>query len=854
MNRSNKKRIVYLLAAVTMACGAWAATSGELLQQALYAEEIEGDLPAAIAGYEKVISDASASEQQIAQSLYRKSMCHVRLKQDDQAVVLLARLVSQYSGQTDLIEKAESMLESLQVFDPAMLMPPDTLAYLELGSTGKQLETILEMLKGTPLEDPLALLAESDPAEFRSGQGAMMAGLLNPATQEEFKKVRGMAVGLVELSSQAPAIVAAIHLGDSAMLHGLAMTGLSMGTRPGPVVEGMQTYSIGGQVDIACDNKVFLIAFPKSRLPWMIRQYRHLSLDASLAGDASFLKLDKAVRSQNLATVWVDADRLYTAVEQVKAGQEFPGNGPAPLFHINGMGITADMIGIDSLDSLMVTASLATNAVSLTGCIGLKDDMSNMVYEMFKTAPLQRDGLKGVPPEAFCLASVALSTNNPGQLLQLRQLLRIGNGEPLPVGYLENIEQVTLFALPGEARIPEGMPFRPGFVLTCRDVAPVEELLRERVLQSPDLPSLIIVEADKHTILLSFEESVEMASFAAMKPESSVLKQGVLHNVVQQKMDSAKKMVLVNAGGLVRLIGIQSVFHSGAEPETAEKLKAAFAALADAMETMTLSVCTDEEPSMLSLQARLDGFPSLEKLIGPIGEIQQVTAEAEQQQAEARAREQAAKLEELMNLPPARIVETTTSPVIDGEMDDVWNAAVNYDLARTIYVNPGPEAKPSARYRMMWDAQKLYVFIDVTDSTPAKNPQQIWQFNDGIELYLDASDSKPAGYGDTQFQFGLLWNADDAVAICAQEHGRTVRAIETGLKNTEKGYCFEVAFLWSELGATPADGAHIGVEVQVNDNRGRGGRDAKISWHDPYDQAWLNPQYFGRAVLVGAGE
>ena len=842
MNRSNKKRIVYLLAAVTMTCGAWAATSGELLQQALYAEEIEGDLPAAIAGYEKVISDASASEQQIAQSLYRKSMCHVRLKQDDQAVILLARLVSQYPGQTDLIEKAEGMLESLQVFDPALLMPPETLAYLELGSTGKQLETILEMLKGTPLEDPLALLAESDPAEFRSGQGAMMAGLLNPAMQEEFKKVRGMAVGLVELSSQAPSIVAAIHLGDSAMLHGLAMTGLSMGTRPGPVVEGMQTYSIGGQVDIACDNKVFLVAFPKSRLPWMIRQYKHLSLDASLAGDASFQKLDKAARQQNAVSLWVNVDDLFTRLAPVlDAGNNQIHIGPMRLTSESGKGI----------DDLMITHTLASSGLGLDAEVHFKDGVPNPLYELIRTPTLKEAGLKGVPPEAFCLASVALSTNNPGQLQQLRQLLRIGNGEPLPAGYLENIEQVTLFALPGEAQVPEGMPFRPGFVLTCRDVAPVEQLLRERVLQSPDLPPLIIVEADKHTILLSFEEAVEMASFAAMKPESSVLKQGVLHDAAQQQINSAKKMVLVNAGGLVRLIGMRSAFHSGAEPETAEKLTAAFAALADQMETMTLSICTAEEPSALSLQARLDGFPPLKNLMGPIGEIQQVIAEAEQQQAEARAREEAAKLEELLNLPPARIVETVAAPVIDGEMDDGWNAAVNYDLAKTIYVNPGPEARPSASYRMMWDAQKLYVLIDVTDSTPAKNPQQIWQFNDGIELYLDAADSKPAGYGDTQFQFGLLWNADDAVAICAQEHGRTVRAIETGLKNTEKGYCFEVAFLWSELGATPADGAHIGVEVQVNDNRGHGGRDAKISWHDPYDQAWLNPQYFGRAVLVG---
>ena len=67
---------------------------------------------------------------------------------------------------------------------------------------------------------------------------------------------------------------------------------------------------------------------------------------------------------------------------------------------------------------------------------------------------------------------------------------------------------------------------------------------------------------------------------------------------------------------------------------------------------------------------------------------------------------------------------------------------------------------------------------------------------------------------------------------------------------TERGYRVEASFPWSSLGVAAEAGTRIGVEVQVNDNRGRGERDAKISWHDPYDQAWQNPRYFGRAELV----
>jgi len=73
-------RVLCILAAVTLCCGAVSAVpSGELLQQAIYAEEIEGDLTAAIAGYTEVLNDTSASSDHVALALYRQGMCYYRL-------------------------------------------------------------------------------------------------------------------------------------------------------------------------------------------------------------------------------------------------------------------------------------------------------------------------------------------------------------------------------------------------------------------------------------------------------------------------------------------------------------------------------------------------------------------------------------------------------------------------------------------------------------------------------------------------------------------------------------------------------------------------------------------------------
>jgi tetratricopeptide (TPR) repeat protein len=126
-----------------------ASSSGELLQQGLYAEEIEGDIAGAITSYEKIISDSSAPKNHRAQALYRQGMCYLKNKEKSQAATVLEKLVAEYPGQSTLVEKAMPILAGLQNFDPAALMPPETLMYLELGSPGEQIET----LQGHPLRE-----------------------------------------------------------------------------------------------------------------------------------------------------------------------------------------------------------------------------------------------------------------------------------------------------------------------------------------------------------------------------------------------------------------------------------------------------------------------------------------------------------------------------------------------------------------------------------------------------------------------------------------------------------------------------------------------------------------------------
>ena len=830
-------RVLCIITAVALCCGAVGAVpSGELLQQGLYAEEIEGDLQAAIASYEEIVNDASAPANHVAQALYRQGMCYVRLKNEPKATVALTRLVNDYSDQVNLVKKALPVLDDLQFFDPAALMPPDTLAYLELGSPGRQIEGMVDTLKGTPYENPLTALSQMTP-DTMSGPGMMIAGFLNPSMMAEFEKIRGYAVGLVESGDNEFSALFVLHPGDSDALRGMIIAGLGMAGMPSDPIEGMPVLQIQDGPSVAYDDKVIFAADRRERLVACVNLYKGVGSEPSLASDnPSFRKIDKFERQRNAATLWVDANNLYRRVLQQPG---LPMKVP----------MIAGMLGVAGIEDLLLTHSIESDGAELNAMVNFKEGVPNMAYELIKTPTLGKAGFEGVPSEAFGLVSVALSTNNPAQLLQLQQLLMMsGNGAPPPAGLLENIEQVALFALPGKASLPEEMPFRPGVVLTCRDKAPVLQTL-QGMAGSPGLPPLIIAETN-HSVVVAFEPEVIAASMAALGSGPSVLEKGVLSHAVQQQIGKAQKIVLVNAEGVARLVGIQATFDSRADAKMAEQLNIAFGRLAEQVESMTLTVSTDEQPETLSLKAKLIGVPRIDKVLEPIQEIVRIQEQIREELAQRERTERLAKLV------PARIMQTQTAPVPDGDLDACWDKATVYPVGKTVGSIHDPEqAEPipgnefAADFRMLWDAENLYVFIDVTDSTPNHNPELLWPFSDNTILYIDAIDAKRNHFGSTDYEYAFCWDAT-APFMHENKHERTKNVVYK-IKPTEKGYRIEAAFPWATLGTpNPSAGTLIGMDVQVSDNQAGPNRNLVLGWQDDTNGTWQHPLLFGRAELV----
>jgi len=316
MERLKNITIIFLLAVGLLNCIAFAKRASVRLQEGLYAEEVDGDLDAAIRIYEQVIKDSSAQRSHVAQAMYRQGMCYLKKRDEQQAKAIFGQLVAKFSDQTKIIDKVKPMLEELSNADPAALMPPETLIYIETGSPGRQIETILNMLKGTPFENPLAVLGAGDKSQ--KSPGDIMAALLNPAMMAEFKKIRGMAIGLTGIRSNNPPGIMVLYPGKSDALRGLILAGLGMVGTPGEPIEGMQTMTIVGTAGAAHDDHVVIIAQPREQLTWCVKQYKGITNEPTLASNnKSFEKISKKERQENALTIWANVDEAFTSLSEM---------------------------------------------------------------------------------------------------------------------------------------------------------------------------------------------------------------------------------------------------------------------------------------------------------------------------------------------------------------------------------------------------------------------------------------------------------------------------------------------------------------------------------------------------------
>ena len=113
MEKLKNITVIFLLAVGLLTSVAPAKTTSVLLQEGLYAEEIQGDLDAAIKIYEQVISESKEIQRAAAQATYRIGMCFLKKGEKSKAAERFRNLISKYPEHKTLMARAREQLKKL---------------------------------------------------------------------------------------------------------------------------------------------------------------------------------------------------------------------------------------------------------------------------------------------------------------------------------------------------------------------------------------------------------------------------------------------------------------------------------------------------------------------------------------------------------------------------------------------------------------------------------------------------------------------------------------------------------------------------------------------------------------------
>ena len=558
--------LVAAVAGISIFCLGQAKSPGVLLQEGLYAEETQGNLDSAMKIYQQIIDDSSAQRSVVAQAMYRLGMCQMKKQNEAQAREIFEKLVAQYSDQQEIVDKISPLLDEIAGPDPAALMPADTKVYLEFGNPGRNIETILNMLKGTPYANPLAAI----PGQKSAGQ--MLNAFFNPSMMAEFKKIKGFAAGVANIQNNPP-VVAVLYPGKSDALRGMILAGLGMVGQPGEPIEDMNVINIPPNSSVAYDETVIMCAQPKELLQQTIKRYKSRNYAGSLAeANKTFSKLNKKMRQKNLMTVWIDAAGTYAAVKNLAAQQG----------GLQQIELADSIVDFNSIEDVIITRTFEQTAFVDEITVNFKNNQDCLLYNLVRTPNLSKNAFASLPPGTVGVISFALMDANGSQSQAASKTINRLTGLDFGREIFANIEQINIFALPPKqtdsgkfADVLSGF----GIAITSKNPQHTR-LLLDKMLGIAELAAaaqtgqappqtqgqknnymVCAVKGEKmfvnigqggNTTVLAFNPQIIEASLNAAKSNKSVA-QGPLNEYLNAVPPDTSKLVLINAGGAIRI-------------------------------------------------------------------------------------------------------------------------------------------------------------------------------------------------------------------------------------------------------------------------------------------------------------
>ncbi|MCU0721147.1 MAG: hypothetical protein MUC83_15660, partial [Pirellula sp.] len=188
---------------------------------------------------------------------------------------------------------------------------------------------------------------------------------------------------------------------------------------------------------------------------------------------------------------------------------------------------------------------------------------------------------------------------------------------------------------------------------------------------------------------------------------------------------------------------------------------------------------------------------------------------------------------------PAEPVAIHGTAKVDGEIEDAWKDVPELAVKK-ICVSETSVAESkvaTATVKLMWDADNLYALLQVKDSKLSDASSNDYE-QDSIELFVDELNQKAGSYQEDDAQYRVSYKGK----ISGGGNGYSENKIKAVAKEVEGGYLVELSIKLDH--AKKEVGSKLGIELQVNDDPGRGSRAGVSKWNHEENDSYLDTKNF----------
>ncbi|MFQ5414747.1 MAG: hypothetical protein ACE5E6_09850 [Phycisphaerae bacterium] len=535
------------------------------------------------------------------------------------AAELYAAVVADRDVGAALKAKARTRLaacrEELATPALARLMPPDALAYAELGRPGARLLSLLEQLG----------LAGDGVAEPEPGRRRLA---ISPALVKAVLGIKGAAVAITgfDPSREQPTGVAVLHPGNVDIIRGFIETALPAAGVAVDPIDGFATYSIEREALVTLTHKLVVISHERSAIEDVVRRLR---------GDAGPSLADSAMWRDVVGDA--DAGRLLSICINAKAVMPMIKDMIASEGSQHELAVADALLDLDSIQSITAGLGVGRDGLSFDIQLRLDEGHRSLVFNFFRTPVIDNATLRCIPAGAAAFAVGALNVAPVGE----PPPRQAPDGPPVVTALdfgrelFGNIAGFGIYVLPPDAASATGNAEVPDVagVFTVNDPA------KSRVLWTQML-GLISLASGGHGMQATTTriEGVEVASYAmpegvtvhfatigrdvlvspslsamgrsiaAKRHGRSILQDDAMAGVLPKLGADSTKAIVVHVG---RAAAVARPFMGRRERAEAEPF---MAALSDTV----VSLVVDHSEQRFRLSASVAGVPDIGDLVSAL--------------------------------------------------------------------------------------------------------------------------------------------------------------------------------------------------------------------------------------------